>query len=81
VGFRFPPDVIIVAIRWYLRYSVSYRDAEELLAERGITVGHVTIFRWVQRFSRHCCIERSVHPSWSGCPPEATLQAFECPVS
>jgi transposase, IS6 family len=50
-GFRFPPDVILVAVRWYLRYGLSYRDVEELLAERGITVDHVTVFRWVQRFT------------------------------
>ena len=37
-GFRFPPDVITLAVRWYLRYGLSYRDVEELLAERGITV-------------------------------------------
>ena len=40
-GFRFPPEVIMVAVRWYLRYGLSYRDVEELLAERGITVDHV----------------------------------------
>ncbi len=51
VGFRFPPEVIVLAVRWYLRYSLSYRDVEELLAERGITVDHVTIYRWVQRFT------------------------------
>jgi IS6 family transposase len=50
-GFRFPPDVIIVAIRWYLRYALSYRDVEELLAERTIQVDHVTVYRWVQRFT------------------------------
>ena len=50
-GFRFPPDVITVAVRWYLRYGLSYRDVDELLAERGIEVEHVTIFRWVQRFT------------------------------
>jgi transposase-like protein len=43
--------VILVAVRWYLRYGLSYRDVEELLAERGITVDHVTIYRWVQRFT------------------------------
>jgi transposase, IS6 family len=37
-GFRFPPEVIVVAVRWYLRYGLSHRDVEELLAERGITV-------------------------------------------
>jgi IS6 family transposase len=50
-GFRFPPEVITVAVRWYLRYGRSYRDVEELLAERGIDVDHVTIYRWVQRFT------------------------------
>jgi IS6 family transposase len=51
VGFRFPPDVILLAVRWYLRYGLSYRDVEELLAERGIEVDHVNIYRWVQRFT------------------------------
>ena len=41
----------MLAVRWYLRYGLSYRDVEELLAERGITVDHVTIYRWVQRFT------------------------------
>ena len=50
-GFRFPPEVISLAVRWYLRYGLSYRDVGELLAERGITVDHVTIYRWVQRFT------------------------------
>jgi hypothetical protein len=43
-GFRFPPDVILLAVRWYLRYGLSYQDLEELLAERGIEVDHVTLF-------------------------------------
>jgi IS6 family transposase len=43
--------VITLAVRWYLRYGLSYRDVEELLAERSITVDHVTIYRWVQRFT------------------------------
>jgi transposase, IS6 family len=50
-GFRFPPDVIVLAVRWYLRFGLSYRDVEELLAERGVEVDHVTIYRWVQRFT------------------------------
>ncbi len=63
-GFRFPPDAIMIAVRWYLRYGLSYRDVEELLAERGIEVDQVTVYRWVQRFTpllidaarpcRHC---------------------------
>src|SRR6266540_2012044 len=51
VGFRFPPEVITVAVRWYLRYGLSYRDVEELLGERGIEVDHVTVYRWVQTFT------------------------------
>jgi transposase-like protein len=42
--------VIVVAVRWYLRYGLSYREVEQLLAERGVEVDHVTIYRWVQRF-------------------------------
>jgi transposase-like protein len=51
VGFRFPPDVIVLAVRWYLRFGLSYRDVEELLSERGVEVDHVTIYRWVLRFT------------------------------
>jgi transposase-like protein len=43
--------VIVLAVRWYLRYGLSHRDVEELLAERGVEVDHVTIYRWVQRFA------------------------------
>ena len=50
-GFRFPPEVITLAVRWYLRLGLSYRDVEELLAERGVDVDHVTVFRLVQRFT------------------------------
>jgi transposase-like protein len=49
--FRFSPEVSSVAARWYLRYGLSYRDVEETLAGRGITVDHVIIYRWVQRFT------------------------------
>ena len=67
-GYRFPREVIAVAVRWYLRYGLSYRDVEELLAERGIEVDHVTVYRWVQTFTsefidaarpaRHCAGDR-----------------------
>ena len=40
-----------MAVRWYLRFGLSYRAVEELLAERGINVDHVIVFRWVQRFN------------------------------
>jgi transposase, IS6 family len=50
-GFRFPPDVIVLSVRWYLRFGPSDRDVEQLLAERGVEVDRVIIYRWVQRFA------------------------------
>ena len=50
-GFRFPSEVVVLAVRWYLRYGLSYRDVEELLFERRIEVDHVSVFRWVPRFT------------------------------
>ncbi|VCY90560.1 Putative transposase (identified by ISEscan HMM) [Klebsiella pneumoniae] len=44
-------DVILWAVRWYCRYPISYRDLEEMLAERGISVDHTTIYRWVQCYA------------------------------
>ena len=44
-GFRFPAEVITGAVRWYLRFGLSYRDVEELLAERGVEGDHVTAYR------------------------------------
>ena len=48
---QFEPEVILLAVGWYLRFSLSYRDVEELLAERGLLVDHVTVWRWVQRYA------------------------------
>ena len=50
-GCCFPPDVIVLAVRWYLRFGRSDRDVEELPAERGTQVDHTTVYRWVQRFT------------------------------
>jgi transposase-like protein len=50
-GFRFPREMIVLAVRWYLRYGLSYRDLEELLVERGAQVDHVSVYRWAQRFT------------------------------
>src|SRR5215212_229528 len=50
-GFCFPADVIVLAVRWYLCFGLSDRDVEELLTERGVEVDHVTVYRWVQRFT------------------------------
>ena len=47
---RFPRDIILCAVRWYLRYPLSYQDVVDLLAEREITVDRSTVYRWVQKF-------------------------------
>ena len=44
-------DIILWCVRWYLRYSLTYRDLEEIMAERNLSVDHVTIWRWVQRYA------------------------------
>jgi transposase-like protein len=44
-GRHFNDVIIILCVRWYLRYSLSYRDLEEMMAERGVAVDHVTIWR------------------------------------
>ena len=48
---QFELEVILMAVGWYLRFSLSYRDVEELLAERGLQADHVTVWRWVQRYA------------------------------
>src|SRR5260370_42684653 len=48
---QFEPEVILLAVGWCLRFSLSYRDVEELLAERGLHADHVTVWRWVQRYA------------------------------
>jgi hypothetical protein len=50
-GIRFPAEVILWAMRWYLQFPVSYRDLECMLADRGVEVDHVSLYRWVQRFA------------------------------
>ena len=45
---QFEPEVILLAVGWYVRFSLSYRDVEELVAERGLHADHVTVWRWVQ---------------------------------
>src|SRR4051794_17987371 len=48
---HFEPEMILLCMRWYLRYSLSYRELEEMMAERGLSVDHTFIFRWVQHFA------------------------------
>jgi transposase-like protein len=48
---HYNPEVILLCLRWYLHYALSYRDLEEMMQERGLSVDHTTIYRWVQRYA------------------------------
>jgi transposase-like protein len=50
-GRHFAEEIIVLCVRWYLRFSLSYRDLEDLMAERGLTLDHTTVWRWVQRYA------------------------------
>lgn len=50
-GRHFEDEVILLCVRWYLRYRLSFRDVEELMRERGLSVDHSTLWRWVQRYA------------------------------
>ena len=50
-GRHFQADIILICTRWYLRYALSYRDIEEMMTERGLSVDHTTIYRWVQEYA------------------------------
>ena len=50
-GRHFDHEVIILCVRWYLRFKLSLRDLVEMMAERGLSLAHTTIMRWVQRYT------------------------------
>ncbi|WP_136807503.1 IS6 family transposase [Desulfosediminicola flagellatus] len=50
-GGHFPKHIVLQAVFWYLRYSLSYRDIEELMEERGVEVDHATVQRWVVKYT------------------------------
>ncbi len=50
-GRHFEQEIIVLRVRWYLRYKLSYRDLVEMMAERGLSISHTTILRWVQRYT------------------------------
>lgn len=65
-GRHFPKSVILLCIRWYLAYALSYRDLQEMMAERGIQVDASTIYRWVQAYAPELDrrIRRKLKPTW-----------------
>jgi IS6 family transposase len=62
---HYQPEIILLCVRWYLRYSLSYRDLEEMMAERGLQVDHTTIYRWVQRYAPELekCVRAQLKPT------------------
>jgi transposase, IS6 family len=59
-GRQFTAEVILWAVRWYLMFPISYRDLELMLADRGVTVDHTTIYRWIQAYAPE--IEKRIRP-------------------
>src|SRR5919202_5935450 len=70
-GRQFAAEVILWAVRWYLMFPISYRDLELMLQDRGVSVDHTTIFRWIQAYAAE--LEKRIRPhlqptngSWRG---------------
>ncbi len=62
---HFEAEIILLCVRWYLRYSLSYRDLEEMMLERGLHVDHTTIYRWVQHYAPE--LEKRCRPHLKAC--------------
>ena len=68
-GRHYDQEIMVLCVRWYLRLGLSFRNLEEIMAERNLSVDHVTIWRWVQRYApelnRRCRRElRMTNRSW-----------------
>jgi len=57
---HFEKEIIVLTVRWYFRYALSYRDLEEMMQERGLSLDHTTIYRWVQYYAPE--IEKRARP-------------------
>ena len=62
---HFESEIILLCVRWYLRYSLSYRDLEEMMLEQGLHVDHTTIYRWVQRYAPE--LDKRCRPHLKAC--------------
>jgi hypothetical protein len=72
---QFEPEMILLAVGWYLRFSLSYRDVEELFAERDLRADHVTVWRWVQRYTPE--IQRRLRPQLRPSCSECVWHIFD----
>src|SRR6476646_5515716 len=66
---HFQSEIILLCVRWYLRYPLSYRDLEEMMIERGLHIDHTTIYRWVQHYApeleKRCRLHlKATNDSW-----------------
>lgn len=59
---HYQPEIILLCVRWYLRYPLSYRNVEEMMQERGLAVDHTTVYRWVQTYSVE--LKKRCRPHW-----------------
>ena len=66
---HYESEIILLCVRWYLRYALSYRDLEEMMSERGLSVVHTTIYRWVQAYVY--CLRTSRPPVFTHIVPPA----------
>jgi transposase-like protein len=57
---HYESEIILLCVRWYLRYALSYRDLEEMMEERGLAVDHTAIYRWVQAYAPE--LEKRIRP-------------------
>src|SRR5712691_10715974 len=62
---HFHADIILLCVRWYLRYALSYRDLAEMMRERGLSIDHTTIYRWVQKYAPE--LEKRCRPHLKAC--------------
>jgi len=67
---HFQAEIILLCVRWYLRYALSYRDLEEIMLERGLHVDHTTIYRWVQQYAPE--LEKRCRPHLKACNDSRT---------
>ncbi len=81
-GRHFQADIILICTRWYLRYALSYRDIEEMMTERGLSVDHTTIYRWVQEYApeldKRSPYPVKTHSSWIRASPTHFRTHWPC---
>jgi hypothetical protein len=82
-GAHFPKDIILMGVRWYVAYPLSTRHVEELMEERGVSVDHSTITRWVVKYSPQLeeAFHRRKRPVWVRLAPGRDIHSCQRPVA